>query len=79
MTKPDYGKEDLELKAETDRIEEETDRLERSYSDMKAKYDRKVQDCARIDKRIAAAQRTRLELIKRMEQYNLHASDDAKV
>ena len=79
MTKPDYEKEDLELKAETDRIEEETDRLERSYLDMKAKYDRKVQDCVRIDKRIAAAQRTRLELIKRMEQYNLHISDDAKV
>ena len=79
MAKPDYEKEYLELKAETARIEEETDRLERSYSDMKAKYDRKVQDCARIDKRIAAAQRTRLELIERLEQYNLHASDDAKV
>ena len=79
MTKPDYEKEDLELKAETDRIEEETDSLERSYSDMKAKYDRKVQDCARIDKRIVAAQRTRLELIKRLEQYNLHAGYDAKV
>ena len=78
MTKPDYGKEYLELKAETDRIKEETDRLERSYSDMKAKYDRKVQDCARIDKRIAAAQRTRLELIERMEQYNLHAGDDTE-
>ncbi len=34
---------------------------------------------AKIDKRIAAAQRTRLELIERLEQYNLHASDDAKV
>ena len=79
MTKPDYKKKYLELKTETERIEEETDRLERSYSDMKAKYDRKVQDCARIEKEIAATQRTRLELIKRLEQYNLHASDDAKV
>ena len=79
MAKPDYKKKYLELKTETNRIEEETDRLERSYSDMKAKYDRKVQDCARIDNRIAAAQRTRLELIERMEQYNLHAGDDAKV
>ena len=45
---------------------------------MKAKYDRKVQDCAGIDKRIAAAQRTRLELIERLERYNLHVGDDAK-
>ena len=79
MTKPDYKKKYLELKTETDRIEEETDRLERSYSDMKAKYDRKVHDCVRIEKEIAVTQRTRLELIKRLEQYNFHASDDAKV
>ena len=46
---------------------------------MKAKYDRKVHDCVRIEKEIAATQRTRLELIKRLEQYNFHASDDAKV
>ena len=79
MTKPDYKKKYLELKTETDRIEEETDRLERSYSDMKAKYHQEVQDCVRIKKEIAATQRTRLELIKRLEQYNLHTSDDAKV
>ena len=46
---------------------------------MEAKYHQEVQDCARIEKEIAATQRTRLELIKRLEQYNLHASDDAKV
>ena len=79
MTKPDYEKKYLELKTETERIEEETNHLKRSYHDMEAKYHQEVQDCARIEKEIAATQRTRLEQIKRLEQYNLHASDDAKV
>ena len=46
---------------------------------MEAKYHQEVQDCARIEKEIAATQRTRLELIKRLEQYNLHASDDVTI
>ena len=46
---------------------------------MKAKYDRKVHDCARIEKEIAATQRTRLELIKRLEQYSDARKDLQKI
>ena len=78
MTKPDYKKKYLELKTETDRIEEETNHLKRSYRDMEAKYNQRVQDCARIEKEIAATQRKYSEVTKRLEKYHHHVGDDTE-
>ena len=78
MTKPDYGKEHLELKIETNRIKEERDFFKRGCHNMEAKYNQKVQDCARIEKEIAATQRKYSEAVKRLEQYHHHAGGDAK-
>ena len=78
MTKPDYEKKYLELKTETERIEEETNHLKRSYHDMEAKYNQRVQDCARIEKEIAATQRKYSKVTKRLEKYHHHAGDDTE-
>ena len=76
MTKPDYEKKYLELKTETERIEEETNHLKHSYHDMEAKYNQEVQDCARIEKEIAATQRKYSKVMKHLEKYHRHAGDD---
>ena len=44
---------------------------------MEAKYNQRVQDCAMIEKKIAATQRKYSKVMKRLEQYRHHAGDDA--
>ena len=43
---------------------------------MEAKYNQEVQDCARIEKEIAATQRKYSKVMKRLEKYHRHAGDD---
>ena len=43
---------------------------------MEAKYNQEVQDCARIEKEIAATQRKYSKVMKHLEKYHRHAGDD---
>ena len=45
---------------------------------MEAKYNQRVQDCARIEKEIAATQRKYSEVMKRLEKCHYHAGDDTE-
>ena len=54
------------------------DFFKRGCHNMEAKYNQEVQDCARIEKEIAATQRKYSEAVKRLEQYHHHAGGDAK-